>query len=455
MKNIYAYIDKSICRYIEELTPLLKQKSISETRDGIDECAELVCAMLQENGIPAKVYPTSGHPIVFGEVKQSADAPTILIYGHYDVMPVDPIDQWRTDPFVPAVIDGKLYCRGASDDKGQSFAYIKGYEAYREMKGTVPVNVKFIFDGEEEIGSPSLLPFVLEHKDMLRADVLLSSDSKIHDSGRPVVFLGLKGMCSVDIEITGSTKDLHSMYASVAPNPVWRMIGLLNTLKGEDGFVRIEGFYDDVKDPSELELEAAAKIPVNERNILNNLGLTTLLQNRKTGDYYYNNMFEPTCNIGYLGAGYETGVKDIVPHKVSVRIDMSLVPNQRPDTILEKLRRHLDKHGYADVAVKPFSRMVPYKTPLDDPYVPFVAECVEAVWGKEPVILPSIGGFGPNYVFTETFGMPNIYLPMAALDNSNHAPNESLILSGFLNGIKVFTTILDRIGGMKRPSRKG
>ena len=450
MKNVYDYIEKNLDRYIEELTPLLKQKSISETHDGIDECAELVGAMLRENGIPAKVYQTSGNPIVFGEVKHDDNAPTVLIYGHYDVMPVEPLDQWRTEPFTPTIIDGKLYCRGASDDKGQSFTYIKGYEAYREIMGGVPVNVKFIFDGEEEIGSPSLLPFVQEHKEMLRADVLLSSDSKIHDSGRPIIFLGLKGMCSVDIEISCSAKDLHSMYASVAPSPVWRMIGLLNTLKGEDGFVRIEGFYDNAREPSALELEAVAKIPVNEQNILDNLGLKKLLRNRKTDDYYYNNMFEPTCNIGYFGAGHEHGVKDIVPSKAAVRLDMNLVPNQRPDEILEKLRRHLDKHGYADVAIKPFSQMVPYKTPVDDPYVPFVAECVEAVWGKEPVILPSIGGFGPNFVFTETLGMPNIYLPMAALDNSNHAPNESLVLSGFLNGVKVFATILDRLARMER-----
>lgn len=447
IEMLYRHVDAHETELIEVLYPLLRKKSISYTAtvEEMTDCARLFQQMLQERGFSAEIYPSEGFPYVYGERLYSPDAPTVLIYGHYDVMPVEPVSAWRTPPFEPTIADRKIFCRGASDDKGQTMTYLLGYQVYRELFGEVPVNVKFIIDGEEEIGSPHLPAFVAEHKEMLHADFLLSSDSKIHESGRPVLFLGLKGMCSVDLTVQTGGKDLHSMYAPVAPSPVWRLITLLSTLKGEDGFVKLDHFYDKVAPLTPLDLEAIERIPFDPETMKKNLDIPGFVQNRTGDNFYYNYIFEPTCNIGYLSAGCADGVKDVIPHTATVRLDLNLVPNQTPEETLALLRQHLDRRGYQDVSITPCSMMTPYRSPLDSPCLPLLCDAVREVWGKEPVILPGIGGFGPNSNFTEQLGIPNIYIPYGALDNSNHAPNESLVIDGYLKGIKVFATILQKL----------
>lgn len=446
-KELYEYVDAHENEYIERLKPLLRKQTISYTAsvDTMMDCAQLLLSMLEADGFTSAIYPSDGFPYIFGEKHYADDAPTILIYGHYDVMPIEPVAAWNTEPFEPTIVNRKIYCRGASDDKGQTMTYLLGYETYRDLYGEVPVNLKFIFDGEEEIGSPHLPKFVSEHKDMLEADFLLSSDSKIHESGRPVLFLGLKGMCSVDLTVKGGEKDLHSMYASAVPSPVWRLVTLLSTLKGEDGFVKLDHFYDDVAPLTQMDLDAIDRIPFDAQTMLNTLKVTSFLNNRTGDNFYYNYIYEPTCNIGYIGAGYADGVKDVIPNSATCRLDLNLVPNQTPEKTLQLLREHLDKRGYEDVTITPCSMMTPYRTPLDSPCMPLLCAAVREVWDKEPVILPGIGGFGPNSNFVDQLGIPNIYIPYGALDNSNHAPNESLVIDGYLKGIKVFATILDKL----------
>lgn len=446
-KELYEYVDAHENEYIERLKPLLRKQTISYTAsvDTMMDCAQLLLSMLEADGFTSAIYPSDGFPYVFGEKHYADDAPTILIYGHYDVMPIEPVAAWNTEPFEPTIVNRKIYCRGASDDKGQTMTYLLGYETYRGLYGEVPVNLKFIFDGEEEIGSPHLPKFVSEHKDMLEADFLLSSDSKIHESGRPVLFLGLKGMCSVDLTVKGGEKDLHSMYAPSVPSPVWRLVTLLSTLKGEDGFVKLDHFYDDVAPLTQMDLDAIDRIPFDAQTMLNTLKVTSFLNNRTGDNFYYNYIYEPTCNIGYIGAGYADGVKDVIPNSATCRLDLNLVPNQTPEKTLQLLREHLDKRGYEDVTITPCSMMTPYRTPLDSPCMPLLCAAVREVWDKEPVILPGIGGFGPNSNFVDQLGIPNIYIPYGALDNSNHAPNESLVIDGYLKGIKVFATILDKL----------
>ena len=446
-KELYEYVDAHENEYIERLKPLLRKQTISYTAsvDTMMDCAQLLLSMLEADGFTSAIYPSDGFPYIFGEKHYADDAPTILIYGHYDVMPIEPVAAWNTEPFEPTIVNRKIYCRGASDDKGQTMTYLLGYETYRDLYGEAPVNLKFIFDGEEEIGSPHLPKFVSEHKDMLEADFLLSSDSKIHESGRPVLFLGLKGMCSVDLTVKGGEKDLHSMYAPAVPSPVWRLVTLLNTLKGEDGFVKLDHFYDDVAPLTQMDLDAIDRIPFDAQTMLNTLKVTSFLNNRTGDNFYYNYIYEPTCNIGYIGAGYADGVKDVIPNSATCRLDLNLVPNQTPEKTLQRLREHLDKRGYEDVTITPCSMMTPYRTPLDSPCMPLLCAAVREVWDKEPVILPGIGGFGPNSNFVDQLGIPNIYIPYGALDNSNHAPNESLVIDGYLKGIKVFATILDKL----------
>lgn len=447
MEELYHYVDAHREVFIEALKPLLRKQSISYTAsvEEMTDCAQLLLKMLREQGFTSELYPSPGFPYVYGERIYSESAPTVLIYGHYDVMPVEPVSAWKTPPFEPTIVDEKIFCRGASDDKGQSMTYMLGYQVYRQLFGDVPVNVKFIFDGEEEIGSPNLPAFVKAHREMLKADFLLSSDSKIHESGRPVLFLGLKGMCSVDLTVKGGGKDLHSMYAPVAPSPVWRLVTLLSTLKGEDGLVKLDRFYDDVEPLTQLDREAVDRIPFDPEVMKKNLDIDRFIPNRAGENFYYNYIFEPTCNIGYIGAGYADGVKDVIPHEATVRLDLNLVPRQTPEKVLQLLREHLDKRGYKDVTITPCSMMTPYRSPLDAPCLPLLCDAVREVWEKEPVILPGIGGFGPNSNFSEQLGIPNIYIPYGALDNSNHAPNESLVIDGYLKGIKVFATILKKL----------
>lgn len=447
MQLLYRYVDDHQDKFLQELFPLLRKKSISytATKDEMTDCAQLLLEILEKYDFKAKIFSSPGFPYVYGERIYDKDAPTVLIYGHYDVMPVEPVEAWKTEPFEPTIINGKIFCRGASDDKGQSMTYLLGYVTYETLFGHVPVNVKFIFDGEEEIGSPNLPNFVAEHVELLKADFLLSSDSKIHESGRPVLFLGLKGMCSVDLTVRGGSKDLHSMYAPVAPSPVWRLVTLLSSLKGEDGIVKLDHFYDDVAALTELDYNAISKIPFDADTVKKNLDVSYFVKNRTGENYYYNYIYEPTCNIGFINAGYANGVKDVIPHEATARLDLNLVPNQKPEKVLQLLRQHLDRRGYSDVEITPCSMMTPYRSPLDSDCLPLLCDAVREVWEQEPVILPGIGGFGPNVSFCDYLGIPNIYIPYGALDNSNHAPNESLVVEGYLKGIKVFATILDKL----------
>ena len=259
-------------------------------------------------------------------------------------------------------------------------------------------------------------------------------------------------MVYVEITLRGANRDIASRESATIPNPVWNMVNLLNTLKGEDGFVRIEGFYDDIRPLLELEKEAISKIPIDKEAILKGLGISKLLENRTGDHYYYNYIFEPTCNIAGIYGGYTgEGSKTIIPNKVTVKIDMRLVPNQDPYDIVKKLKWHLEKHGYGDAEVKTYSMLKPSRTPVDNEFVAPVKEAVKEAWGGDlPLVFPGIGGAGPNYVFTENLGIPCIIIPLAAPDQNNHAPNENMIIRGYINGIKTSASIIEKISRMTR-----
>ena len=450
MSKIFSYIEDNQQRFLDELFVLLRQKSISTIDDGVQECAALLAQIMEQTGIKTTIYQTPRHPVVYGEMLVDPAAPTLLVYGHYDVQPPEPLELWHSEPFEPEVRDGKIYGRGTSDNKAQLFAHIKGMEAYLKCCGKPPVNVKYLFEGEEEIGSPNLNAFAAEHKDLLKSDVAIFSDSHIHESGRPMIVLGLKGLCFVEVTLTGANRDLHSMKAASVPNPLWRMVGLLDSLKGEDGFVKIDGFYDDVRPLLELEVQAVEKIPQDQESILRDLGLTSLLEGRTGSHYYYNLIFEPTCNLAGIYGGYMgEGSKTVLPNKVTAKIDMRLVPDQDPDDIYEKFKTHLTAHGYGDAEVRHFGMIWPSRTPIDNPYVQMAADAVTTAWGEEPVIFPGIGGGGPNYVFTDTLNTPCIVVPFAGHDQNNHAPDENMDVQYYLNGIKTAAALLDKLGGEK------
>lgn len=437
MKEIFEYIEQHHDAYLEELFTFLRCKSISTRDEGVKECAELLAGIMEKSKIKASIYPTDRHPIVYGERIEDETLPTMLVYGHYDVQPPEPLGEWESEPFEPTIRDGKIFCRGVSDDKSQLFTHIKAAQAWAEVKGRLPVNIKYLFEGEEEIGSPDLLPFVESHKELLKCDVCFYSDSHYHESGRPQINLGVKGLCYVEITLREAETDLHSMMATCIQNPAWRMVKLLNTMRDAEGNITIDGFYDDVRPLNQLEIDAVSKIPSDNEVLKKQYGVDHFIKGRKSDNFYYNLIFEPTCNIAGISSGFTgNGSKTVLPREAVVKIDMRLVPGQTPDKIYETLRRHLDNHGFEDAQLKHYGMVTPSRTPVDHPYVEVAVQALREGFHEEPVIFPGIGGVAPDFVFTGHLGVPSIVIPYAAADQKNHAPNESMVLDGFFKGIR-------------------
>lgn len=445
MQDIFKYIDGNRDHYLEELFTLLRQPSISTQDVGVSECAQLLTQILKEAGVEARIFQTSRHPIIFGEIRSPGASKTLLVYGHYDVQPPDPLDLWESPPFEPTVRNDRIYGRGTADNKGQLFAHIKAAEALMRVRGGTASNVKFLFEGEEEISSPNLGPFIEGHRELLKADACLVSDGPRHESGRPTIVCGLKGLLYIELQATGANRDLHSMRAAMIPSPVWRLVHALASLKDRNGRVLIPGFYDPVRQPTAAEVQAVREIPSQTATVRQELGVEALLG----GDdaYYYNMSFSPTCNIAGIQAGYTgSGAKTVLPCRAFAKVDFRLVPDQRPQEVLGLLKEHLQAHGLGDIEIVQHGELMPSRTPVDHPYVQLVSEAIRHATNQEPIIFPSMGGSGPDYLFTNVLGLPSVWLPLSPHDSNNHAPNENIIMEDFFEGIKIGATIIDRMG---------
>jgi len=445
MQDVFSYIDDHRDSYLKQLFPFLRQPSISTQNVGVRECAQMLLGMLKEIGAKAKLFETPIHPIVFGEIHSPGVSKTLLVYGHYDVQPPDPVDLWKSPPFEPTVCKGRVYGRGTADNKGQLFAHIKAAEALLRVRGKTASNIKFLFEGEEEISSPSLRPFIETHQDLLKADACLVFDGSKHESSRPTIVCGLKGMLYIELRTRGANRDLHSMRAAMIPSPVWRLVHALASLKNQGSRVLFPGFYDLVRKPEEAELEAVRNVPSIVANIRRELDVDELLGGDDS--YYYNMMFDPTCNISGIQAGYTgPGAKTVLPCQAFVKLDFRLVPDQRPQEVLRLLKKHLDAQDFNDIEIVQHGELMPSRTPVDHPYVQLVAEAILKTTGQKPVIFPSMGGSGPDYFFTGLMGFPSVWLPLARHDSNNHAPNENIVLDDFLEGIKIGATIIEYMG---------
>jgi len=448
-----AYIEDNRERFLDELFTFLRQPSISTRNEGMEDCAELLAQMMRDAGIETTIMPTPRHPVVYGEIKRG-DGPTVLVYGHYDVQPPEPLDHWTSPPFEPEIRNGKIYGRGTSDNKAQIFIYIKAVEALLAVTKDVPLNFKFLDEGEEEIGSPSLAPFCEEHRDLLAADLTYFSDSHIHESGRPMLILGLKGMVYAELTAKGARIDQHSMRATGVPNPAWRLTWALNSIKGPDNRVRIPGFYDDIRPLTNLERDTIARIPVDEPALCDFYGIDGLLPGRLEDGYYLNLISEPTCNIAGIVSGHTgEGTKTVLPSVAKVKIDMRLVPGQKPEVILQRLKDHLRAEGFGDIEVEGFNALTPSRTPIDHPGVEVITGALRDAYGLEPIVFPNIGGAGPNYIFTDILGQPVFLVPHATHDQANHAPDESMDLASFFagirTGVRVFPRLAETLGNPK------
>jgi acetylornithine deacetylase/succinyl-diaminopimelate desuccinylase-like protein len=423
-------------RDLGDLFRLVAQPSISAQDIGVRECADLFVEILRGAGFSARLMPTPAHPVIYAEWLGAPGRATVLIYGHYDVQPPEPLDEWLSPPFAPTVRDGKIFGRGAGDNKGQIFAQIAAARAWLESTGELPVNVKFLIEGEEETGSPHLARFVSEHRDLLAADLVYTSDGPVHDDRFPQVVYGVRGLLYVELRARGASHDLHSgNWGGIAPNPAWTLVELLATMRDGNGRVTIPGFYDDVLPATPAVTEAMARIPLDQRQALATIGTDHLPPPDDLG-YFERLMTTPTLNIAGFTSGYGgPGTKTVIPATATVKMDMRLVPGQEADDIYDRFAAHVTRHA-PEVEVVRLGSMEPSYTPLEHPYAAVVREAVGIGFGTPPIDVPLLGGSLPDAVFTKILGLPSFLVPYANADERNHAPNENFEVSRFFAGVR-------------------
>lgn len=444
MQDIFTYIDAHHDAFVDELCALVRQPSISTQDLGVDECARLLVDTMTRSGLDARLVPTAGKPVVFGQRLVDPALPTVLVYGHYDVQPVDPLEAWASPPFEPEIRDGRVYGRGSSDNKGQHLAQLLALRSTLAVDGALPLNVKVILEGEEENGSPHLAAFVDENRALLAADVAYTSDGPVHESGRPSLLLGVRGMLGIELRVRGANRDVHSgNRGGLVPQPAWRLIEVLHSMRAGDGRVAIDGFYDAVRPPDARERAALDRLPLDIPAHLRAYDIDALPPPEDV-PYYERLMFQPTLTICGLGSGYAgPGVKTIIPATASAKLDIRLVPDMDPADIFSRVERHVRDRA-PDVEVIPLGNMLPSRTPIDAPYVEAALAALRDATREEPYILPSLGGSLPDYVFTRLLGIPSLLVPYANPDQNNHAPNENFELRRFIDGIKTCAAFLQR-----------
>jgi acetylornithine deacetylase/succinyl-diaminopimelate desuccinylase-like protein len=451
MEDILAYIDEHRERYIDLVQRACRQPSISTQNVGIQEMAELCRAMLAEVGAAARLVPIEdGNPVVFGQI----DGPSkrvLNLYNHYDVQPPEPLDLWDSDPFAAEVRDGRIWARGVGDNKGHLVARICAVDAWRNVRGGLPLTIRFIYEGEEEIGSPNLERFVREHRaEIAPADGCIWEGGGKDFSGRIRLSCGLKGICYVELTAKGANTDLHSSRATIVPNPAWRLTWALASLKAPDERVTIGGFNDRVLPPTPEEERALEAMPFEEEEFLRTFGLDRFLLDLRGQPLKLKDMFQPTCTICGIAGGYTgPGIKTVLPNAATAKVDMRLVPDQDPHEIFRLLRAHLDAHGFADVETRLVAAEHPAKTALDAPLVKAVQEVVRKLHGHEAITVPITPGSGPMYVLCQAIGVPAVSSPGGGNPDARiHAPNENMIVEDYFMAIKGMAMLFEEFANV-------
>jgi acetylornithine deacetylase/succinyl-diaminopimelate desuccinylase-like protein len=446
LSDIFAYIDDHSQTFLLRLIDYLRRPSISAYGEGIGEVAEYIANVMRQMGLTIQIMPTSGWPMVFGEYHVHDNAPTVLLYGHYDVQPPDPLEEWITPPFEPTIRNGRLYARGVGDNKGQHFAQLMALETLLSCRGTLPCNVKVLLEGEEEVGSPHMPDFMRAHRDELQADLVIVSDGPVHENGQSTISFGVRGVLDIELRARGANRDLHSgHWGGIVPNPLWTLVHLLATMKNEGGDITIDGFYDNVQPLAALERQALAHLPIDVDEVKRSLGIQRLDEPQER-NYFERLAAWPTLTINGIHGGYGgPGSKTVLPHEAVAKCDIRLVEAQTADEILAKVKAHVQRHA-PEVTVTSYGGMDPSKTPLDSPFTEPLRQAIIAAQGAPPLLVPAKGASLPNYVFTKTLGMPVFGVPYANPDESNHAPNENMEVARFILGIKTGAAMLSYLG---------
>lgn len=446
LEQVFAYIESNREAFIARLLDYVRHPSISAHNTGIREVADMLVEMLRGLGMEAETVATRNHPMVLGRRGAAAGKPTVLLYGHYDVQPPDPLELWESPPFEPTIRDGRIYARGVGDNKGQHFAQLLAIESHLAVHGELPCNVIFLLEGEEEIGSPHIAEFVREHADRLKADLVVTSDGPLHESGLPIVTFGVRGVAAFELRARTASRDVHSgNFGGIVPNAIWKLVQLLATMKNADGEITIEGINEAVIPATNRERDAISKLPLDLDEVMAGLGISELDGPLGRG-YFDRLMFHPTLTINGFHGGYGgPGMKTVLPCEAVVKCDIRLVEPLTPDYVFEKVRAHVERHA-PDVEFVPLNGMLPSKTPMDSPFAEPIFQAIVAARGVEPLLYPTVGGSLPDYVFTKILGLPAFVVPYANADEANHAPNENLEIVRFIDGIRTGAALLDKLG---------
>jgi acetylornithine deacetylase/succinyl-diaminopimelate desuccinylase-like protein len=444
MADILKFIDDNKSRYEEELKEFLRIPSISTSPDHKSEmlrCAEWVAYQMRQLGLNnVKIMPTAGHPVVYGErLDGGTSGQTVLFYGHYDVQPVDPINLWTNPPFEPTIIGENIFARGSVDDKGQVLMQLKAIEAHIKLNGAMPVNVKVIIEGEEEIGSPNLDKFLEDNKALLACDTVLVSDTPMFAYDQPSLCYGLRGLCYMQVEVTGPNRDLHSgFFGGAVENPINALAVMISKLKDEKGRILIDGFYNNVKPISDAERKEIARLPFDRKAYMMDLEIDVT-----PGEEGYTELermwARPTLDCNGIWGGFTgEGAKTVLPSTAYAKISMRLVPDQTPDEIAKKFEVYLNKIKPAGVIVKVIDLHggMPAMTPIDSTGMTAAKKALKEVFGKEPFLTREGGSIPIVNSFATILGAPTVLMGFGLPDQNAHSPNEKMNLKNFHRGVK-------------------
>lgn len=453
-----SYIDQNIETFKSELFDLLRIPSISAVKshkNDVHDAAEFVKNQFEKIGLRnVTLFETPGNPVVYGDFLDAGpDKPTVLVYGHYDVQPPEPLELWETPPFEPTVRGDDVYARGASDDKGQAYVHVKAIESWLKTEGSLPVNVKIIIEGEEEIGSPNLVPFLKEHKDLLKCDMVLISDTAMFDKDVPSITYGLRGLAYMEMHVQGSNRDLHSgIYGGAVQNPLNALCEIIAALKDENGVIQIPGFYDDVLDLSPEEREAAKKLPFDEEVWKKSIGIPDVF-----GEKGYSTIerkaARPTLDVNGIWGGYQgEGAKTVLPAKAGAKVSMRLVPNQDHEKVAQLFIDHVKKIAPKGVTVQVEEHHGGHAAMTDLNFygLKAAAQAFKDIYGKEPLFTREGGSIPIVADFKNVLGVDSILMGLGLNSDAIHAPNEKFSLKDFHRGIKTSARFFEVLSNFEK-----
>lgn len=440
-----AYVQSNIGRFLVELGALCAQPTIAAQGIGLEETAGLIQSRLEGLGAQVQRLTIDGAaPILYAELGQGER--TLLLYNHYDVQPADPLGEWESPPFELTERAGRLYARGVADNKGDLVCRLQAIEAYQAAIGPLPLRLRFVIEGEEEVGSPHLAAFADQYPEYLRADGCLWETGGKDAARRFLLELGVKGLCYLELTVRTARSDLHSAWGTVVPDAAWRLVWALSTLKNADESILVDGLGERVRPPSETEIAHLETIPFEEAQIRKDMGVAAFVKGLTGRDLLIKHFYEPTCSISGLRSGYiEKGLKTVLPCTAMAKVSFRLVPDLTPEGVFELVRAHLDRHGFSDVDVELLAGVMPARSPMEAPFVEACVAAAEAIYGARPIIYPTSPGSGPLYQLCR--GTPAV---MAGVGNANshiHAPNENIHLEDYIQGIRFVGELIRRFAG--------